>query len=80
MTPTERQLLDDGLGLLEEMNERLAAVEAKVRDLPPPGWASGCEYLINLYITRKNAMVIAGTLATIYFTYFVGAAVGAPGT
>jgi hypothetical protein len=63
------------LDLYEKLNERVTALEAGA---VIPSWSKGCESLIDKYVTRRNAITVAATVATLYFTYFVGAAVNAP--
>lgn len=63
------------LDLYQELNERVTALESEA---VIPSWSKGCESLIDKYVTRRNAITVAATIATLYFTYFVGAAVNAP--
>jgi hypothetical protein len=63
------------LDLYEKLNERVTALESEAGI---PQWSKGCESLIDKYVTRRNAITVAATVATLYFTYFVGAAVNAP--
>jgi hypothetical protein len=63
------------LDLYQELNVRVTALE---EGATIPSWSKGCESLIDKYVTRRNAITVAATIATLYFTYFVGAAVNAP--
>jgi hypothetical protein len=63
------------LDLYQELEKRVTVLESEVEI---PQWSRGCESLIDKYVTRRNAITVAATVATLYFTYFVGAAVNAP--
>jgi hypothetical protein len=68
--------------MLEEMNLRLHEAEVDIEVLkatPPAGeWAQSVDWLLRRWVTRRNAMTVAGTIAAIYVTYFAAAAVNAP--